>query len=178
MERYTHIWEKSQKIRAHSENVVAKQRKVPSKKAGKKQSKLTSFLAPTPQVQLAAEEDQPQEQHHRANFGANHAGGLLEELAKHIDPLLLWYKPQHLGDFETNQATTPQGQFAAGNDPAVVVDHNQQEQHHLADFGTDQAAGLLDELAAQIDPGFFLDSTQQEQYLADLGTDEASTPQG
>ena len=57
----------------------------------------------------------------------------------------------------------------------MVVDHNQQEQHHLADFGT---AGLLDELAAQIDPGFFLDSTQQEQYLADLGTDEASTPQG
>ena len=94
MERYTHIWEKSQKIRAHSENVVAKQRKVPSKKAGKKQSKLTSFLAPTPQVQLAAEEDQPQEQHHQASFGANQAGGLLEELAAHIDPLLLWDNPQ------------------------------------------------------------------------------------
>ena len=33
-------------------------------------------------------------------------------------------------------------------------------------------------LLHKLTSGFFLDSTQQEQYLADLGTDEASTPQG
>ena len=38
MERYTRFWNESQQKTAHSENAVAKQRKVPSKKAGKKQS--------------------------------------------------------------------------------------------------------------------------------------------
>ena len=43
-----------------------------------------------------------QEQHHRANFGANQAAGLLEELAAQIDPVLFLdntQQEQHLGNF-------------------------------------------------------------------------------